>query len=131
MPALDLKLDGIGGSYADVFQRYPTVHMREDIPIRMETLDHGMTSGKPSVAIILELPQVRGVVLARTSVRLFQMAAFGMLSRYGDLTDGAVMGQFTVGGTANLTLSDAVDCPKCTRSIPSSCHFCPECGAKL
>jgi hypothetical protein len=132
MPQLEINVEGDGGAYAEVFKRCTRhVHLPDGLSIRMETLDHGMTSGKPSVAIILELPAEDCVVIAQTSVRLFQMAAHATLAKYGDLTDGAVLGTFQAGGEANLTLSDAVACPKCYGLVPDSCQFCPNCGAKL
>lgn len=131
MPQLNVNVDGQGGGYADIFRGRRRIDLPDDVPIRVETLDHGMTSGAPSVAFIIELPAERAVVLAQTSVRLFQMAAFATLSKYGDLTDGAVMGTFQIGGTAELTLSTPASCPKCARTIPGSCRYCPECGARL
>lgn len=131
MPQLNINVEGEGGAYEEVFAGRRRIDLPDNIPIRIETLDGGMQGGKPSVGIIIELPAERAVVLAQTSVKLFQMAAFAMLSKYGDMTNGAVLGSFVAGGTAELTLSDAVNCTKCTRKIPSSCKFCPECGARL
>ena len=53
-------------------------------PIQVCTLDGGMTSGNPSVAIRIDLPD-GSVVVAETSVRLFQMAAAAMRGKYGDV----------------------------------------------
>jgi hypothetical protein len=104
------------------------LRLSHDKPIRVETLDHGMQTGKPSIAFILEFPDM--VVVAETSVKLFQLACYATLSRYGDLTAGAVSGKLDK-GTAHLTFSSVSKCPSCSREIPSSCKYCMECGAKL
>jgi hypothetical protein len=131
MPGMVINVEGEGGAYETIFKRYRnTVELPHDIPVRVETLDNGMTSGAPSIGFIIELPKPGLVVIAQTSVKLFQMCAFVTLSKYGDLTEGSVLGTFTQGGTANLTLSTAAACPACNRQIPGSCKFCPECGAK-
>ena len=130
MPQLDVNVEGTGGAYAEVFRRARSVELPHHIPIRIETLDGGMQRGGPSVGLIIELPQEQIVVLAQTSVKLFQMAAFAMFSKYGDLTGGSITA-IAQGGSAELHMSEAVDCPKCRRTIPGSCRYCPECGARL
>ena len=82
MPVIDLKLNG-DGAWPELAGRDGVVVVRE--PIQIVTLDGGMASGKPSVMIRLDLPDGR-LVLAETSVALFQMAAAAMTGRYGDLT---------------------------------------------
>ena len=47
-------------------------------------LPRGMTSGNPSVAIRIDLPDGR-VVVAETSLRLFLAAAAALRARYGEL----------------------------------------------
>jgi hypothetical protein len=89
MPEMNISIIGIGGEFADIFAKYRTVELPHDIPIRVETLDGGMQGGKPSVGFIIELPDENIVVLAQTSVRLFQMAAWATFAKYGDLTEGA------------------------------------------
>jgi len=132
MPTMEIQADGKCGHYGELLRRYPRVlELRQDIPIRVETLEGGMQTGKPSIAFIIELPQIGEVVLAQTSVKLFQMCAFVTFANYGDQTEGAVLGTFMRGGTAKLTLSSAAECPACHRQIPSSCKFCPECGGRL
>lgn len=105
MPFMEIQIDGAGGKYAEIFRRATRgiIEMPEDVPIRVETLDRGMASGAPSVAFIIELPQIQRVVLAQTSVKLFQMCAMATLAKYGDQTDGAVFGTL-IGGQAELTL---------------------------
>jgi hypothetical protein len=102
----------------------------------LEVLDHGMESGAPSVTIMVlvdvpGLPVRRLAVAAQTSLKLFQVAAATTLAKYGDLTHGALLGAFTPGGNAELTLSEEVQCPACRKRIPSSCRYCFNCGAKL
>jgi hypothetical protein len=52
-------------------------------PIRVAGLDDGMTSGKPSVAFGIVLPDGRWV-FAETSLRLFLTAADVLKARFGD-----------------------------------------------
>jgi len=103
----------------------------ESIPLRLETLDHGMQSGAPSIAMIIEVPTIHEVVVAQTSVKLFQLCAMTTLSKYGDQTDGAMTGKLDVGGKAELTFSRIEKCTGCGREIPGSCKFCPEWGVRL
>ena len=143
MPQIDIRTDGTGGAFEEVFARaaqcrdsghavpYHRAWMPENLPIRIETLDGGMVGGAPSVAFILELPQERMIAAAQTSVKLFQMAAIATYSRYGDLTRGAFSGFLEPEGKATLTLSHVAKCPSCSRDIPGACKFCMECGAKL
>jgi hypothetical protein len=86
MPEMLIRTEGAGGEFADVFRRHRRVEMPHNIPIRVETLDHGMKGGAPSCAFIIELPAERMVVLAQTSVKLFQMAAVATFAKYGDVT---------------------------------------------
>jgi hypothetical protein len=132
MPLMEIQVEGTGGKYAEVFRRQRgMIEMPHDIPIRVETLDRGMESGAPSLAFILELPQIGKVVVAQTSLKLFQMCAAATLAKYGDQTQGALMGTFDLGGKAEFLLSSAAECPGCRRQIPGSCKFCPECGVRL
>ena len=130
MPLMEIHTEGTGGHYSEVLRRRKLIHMPEDVPIRVETLDGGMASGKPSVAFIMELPAMGITVLAQTSVKLFQLAAVATYARYGDQTGDAVMGSL-IGGKAELTFSTLERCPGCNREIPGSCKFCPECGTRL
>lgn len=57
------------------------VHLGNDAePIQVAYLEGGMASGKPSVAIRLDLPDGT-VVIAETSLELFAAAARGMTAR--------------------------------------------------
>lgn len=56
-----------------------------DPPIQIGALEAGMVSGAPSVAIRIDLPDGR-IVVAETSLRLFQMANAALLGRFGDVT---------------------------------------------
>lgn len=53
----------------------------------MAVLESGMASGRPSVAIRVNL-QDGQVVIAQTSARLFAAAARAIMARYPDLFDG-------------------------------------------
>ena len=50
---------------------------------RVLTLDSGMASGKPSVGVVVELPD-GSVVLGQTSLGLFLAAADAFKARHGD-----------------------------------------------
>jgi hypothetical protein len=130
MPEMLIRTEGAGGEFADVFRRHRRVEMPHNIPIRVETLDHGMKGGAPSCAFIIELPAERMVVLAQTSVKLFQMAAVATFAKYGDVTQGSFLGSLA-DGKFTMTMSKVADCPSCRRQIPGSCKYCMECGAKL
>ena len=130
MPELRVEISGKGGAFADKLRGKRIIEPEKSEPVMVETLDAGMTSGAPSVSIMVEISGGR-VVLAQTSVKLFQMAAYAMLSRYGDLTEGGVLGHFVQGGKAELTLSPTVNCKGCNKPIPSSCNYCFHCGEKL
>lgn len=86
MLMIDLKLNG-DGAWTDLQGIDPgrIAKVPENTAIQIVTLGGGMASGKPSVMIRLDLPDGR-LVLAETSVALFQMAAAAMTGRYGDLT---------------------------------------------
>lgn len=63
----------------------PVVHLGGGAPpIKAVVLDGGMVSGRPSVAIRLELPDGQ-TVIAETSARLFCAAARAIQARYPDL----------------------------------------------
>ena len=57
----------------------------DDPPIQIGALEGGMVGGRPSVAIRIDLPD-GGIVVAETSLRLFQMANAALLGRFGDVT---------------------------------------------
>ena len=59
MPLMEIEIEGTGSKYAEVFRRQQgMIEMPHDIPIRVETLDHGMAGGASSLAFIIELPQI-------------------------------------------------------------------------
>ena len=57
----------------------------DDPPIQIGALEGGMVGGRPSVAIRIDLPDGR-IVVAETSLRLFQMANAALRGRFGDVT---------------------------------------------
>lgn len=66
---------------------FPEIVGREMIRVEdfaVTALEGGMSSGRPSVAFFIELPDGR-VVMAETSMRLFQMAAAAFRAKYGDV----------------------------------------------
>lgn len=59
------------------------IHLNGDQGFEVGGLDHGMTSGRASVAFCFELPDGR-VVLAETSLWLLQLATAALTARYGE-----------------------------------------------
>lgn len=77
MPVMHIKLDGEG--LLAGMDRENIVHVTD--PITITTLAGGMASGKPSVVIIIDLPDGRKV-LAETSAELFIAAVQAIKGRY-------------------------------------------------
>ena len=120
MPLMEIKIDGTGGKYAHILRRYRRLlEVPESIPLRLEPLDHGMRSGAPSIALIIEVPTIREVILAQTSVKLFQLSAMATLSKSGDQTDGAFTGTLDLSGWAELVFSRIAKCTGPSRQIPA------------
>lgn len=66
----------------------PFIHLGNGSPaIQVAVLENGMASGRPSVALRLDLPDGQHVV-AETSARLFCSAARAIMARYPDLFEG-------------------------------------------
>lgn len=78
MLEIDIVLDG-NNAWPDLQDR--GVHEVQKLAIT--ALDRGMASGKPSVAIRLDLEDGT-VVVAQTSLVLFLSAADALKARYGD-----------------------------------------------
>lgn len=129
MPELQISVEGTGGAYAEVFRNRRTI---EATDIYVETLDRGMSSGAPSIAFIIPLPGLMSstVVLAQTSLKLFQIAAAATLAKYGDMTGGSLRAYFDA-SKAELHCSPLAKCPKCEREIMSDSRFCQFCGVRL
>ena len=83
MPQLDIRLDG-DEAFADPPGLQDRPRMKGEL-LRIATLDGGMESGRPSVALAI-LTEEGEIVFAETSVRLFQMAAAAITGKYGNLT---------------------------------------------
>jgi hypothetical protein len=78
MPAIVLKLEE--PAWPELADK-PIVHLGNDAPaIQVAYLEGGMASGKPSVALRLDLPDGT-IVVAETSFELFAAAARGMEAR--------------------------------------------------
>lgn len=83
MISMHIILDG-EGVWPDLHDR-PVIHLANDAPpIQVAVLDSGMSSGRPSVALRIELPDGTRV-LAETSARLFCSAARAIEGRFPDL----------------------------------------------
>ena len=81
---IHVKLDG-DSVWPDLADKLDSViHLSNDAPpLQIATLPDGMTSGKPSMALRIDLPDGRTVVI-ETSVRLFLVAAHAIEARYPD-----------------------------------------------
>lgn len=82
MLALKIILEG-DGCWPDLKgNEERIIHLKDAGEIEVAALGGGMTSGRPSVAIRLDLPDGR-VVFAETSMRLFLAAARAFAAKYG------------------------------------------------
>ena len=83
MIGLRLYLDG-DGVWTDLPGKRVT-HLANDAPpIQIAMLDGGMKTGRPSVALRIDLPD-GAVIIAETSARLLVTAAAAIHARYPDL----------------------------------------------
>lgn len=83
MISMILKLDG-DGVWPELRDKR-VIHLANDAPaIQVCTLEGGLASGRPSVAIRIDLPDGR-TVIAETTARLFVSAGRAIAARYPDL----------------------------------------------
>lgn len=82
MVTLDLYLKG-DGAFPELADGRRVIHLADDAIIGLAGLEHGMTSGKPSVAFKFDLPDGSSV-LAETSLGLLLSAADALRARFGD-----------------------------------------------
>lgn len=89
MIALDVFLNG-DKAWPDLADRRDDIiHLTgEGDMMGVAVLDRGTTSGKPSVALRLDLPGGK-VVIAETTARLFCTAAKAIMAKYPDLFEDA------------------------------------------
>jgi hypothetical protein len=80
---LTINLNGDG--ILKEFPKEKIIHANGEITV--SSLPRGMESGRPSVTLIIDLPDGRKVV-AETSARLFVTAAKALEARYGNLLEG-------------------------------------------
>jgi hypothetical protein len=127
MPEMILRIEGeVPPEWRVDEKAYQT-----ELPLRVCTLDHGMASGRPSVAVFVDFFRLgrKETVVAQTSVKLFQLAAAAMLGKYGDQTGTAFASHFSQ-DTAKITFSEEIKCHECGAGIPSHFKHCHECGVK-
>lgn len=75
-------------AWPDLRDKEKVVHLGNGTPpIQVGVLDAGMTSGRPSIGIRVDLPDGTTVV-AETSARLFCMAARLIMNKFPDLYEG-------------------------------------------
>lgn len=80
-----IKLDG-DNAWPELADK-EVIHLGQGAPaIQVAVLNGGMASGRPSVAIRVDLPDGRHVI-AETSARLFCSAGRAILARYPGLFD--------------------------------------------
>lgn len=85
MIQMTISLNG-DGCWPDLKDK-PVVHLGNGAPpIQVAVLDGGLSSGRPSVTIRIDLPGGQ-TVLAETSARLFCAAARGIMAKYPKLFD--------------------------------------------
>lgn len=77
---IDLKMDG-DGAWPDLVARSDTIHLSETT-IGLASLTGGMVSGRPSVALRIDLPDGRPVIV-ETSWGALATAAQALAARYG------------------------------------------------
>ena len=83
---MTINLNG-DGAWPDLSTR-KVIHLDQNAPpIKVAVLDKGMISGRPSVAIRLELPDGE-VVIAETTARLFCGVAKMIMAKYPNLFVG-------------------------------------------
>jgi hypothetical protein len=85
MPTLHIVLDG-----DDAFPHLRGRECFRTDEFAVSALEGGMTSGQPSVAVIIELDDGRWV-FAETSLKLFLAAADAFKGKYGDPRQEPVM----------------------------------------
>lgn len=81
---LEVILNG-EGCWPDIQEVIDSGNLEMGESVKICALPGGMQSGKPSCTIRVDLPGGK-VVLAETSLLLFQSAARAFTARYGDLT---------------------------------------------
>lgn len=80
--AINIKLDG-EGSWPDLIDRRDQIiHLGDGTSIDLAFLEGGMTSGRHSVAIRIDLPDGRPVI-AETSWRILALSVQAIAARYG------------------------------------------------
>lgn len=83
MIPLNIILDG-DNAWEDIRDK-PIIHLGNGAPaIQVAVLTGGMSSGRPSVALRIDLPDGKHVI-AETSARLFCAAARVIMAKYPDL----------------------------------------------
>lgn len=82
MPVLKLKMEG-DGCWPDLAEKIAAGELLRSEDIELAVLSGGLVSGKPSVAIRINLDDDT-VVIAETSLVLFLSAADAFKAKYGD-----------------------------------------------
>lgn len=86
MISMNIILDG-DRAWPDLNSK-EVIHLGQGAPpISVAVLEMGLASGRPSVAIRIDLPDGR-VVVAETTARLFCGAANAIMARYPGLFEG-------------------------------------------
>ena len=83
---ISIKLIFEEPAWPDLAGRQDVIHGNQGNELEIAVLDAGMESGKPSIALRLNLPDGRAAVL-ETSALAFCSAARAIKARYPDLED--------------------------------------------
>lgn len=84
MPTMSIILDG-DGAWPDLKEKIGTEQVIEAEVNAVAALNQGMQTGLPSVCLRINLPDGR-VVLAQTSMRLWNAATRAFIGRFGSLS---------------------------------------------
>lgn len=86
MPVMRLKLgpEPIWPDLEEKIRQGLVYHLSNESVIEVGALDGGMVSGRPSIAFRIDLPDGK-VVVAETSLGLFQTVNAGLRGRFGDV----------------------------------------------
>lgn len=79
---VNLEGDGAWPDLAEKIERGDLIHLGDGSKIEISGLEGGMSSGRPSVAIRIDLPNGQ-TALIETSWAIFGTAAVALAARYG------------------------------------------------
>ena len=78
---------GDNDAWPDLHDKAVTIVDHADHPVQIAVLDHHLLTGRPSIAIRLDLPD-GSTVIAETTARMFVIAGRMVVAKYPNLFDG-------------------------------------------